>query len=382
MLRDGQGIGSIALLRKPPKAFSVQQIALLTTFAEVLRAISSSVADAQPVFEKILDSCQALFGVDQMAITLVHDDGQVHAGAWRDEVMQESVKLLPTPVEKSATGQAILARRAVHIPDAAGTAATIHPVMHAVGERLGNFSALFAPLLLGGRGIGAIALFRMPGKPFSAKEIVLLTTFAEQAVIAIENARLFRETREALERQTATAEILRVISESSTDVQPAFDAIAERAMALCGAQGSLAISRESDSRALATYGAKTMNNAMSYRSYTASMTFDADDKIIVGRVLDLDDIIAFHGESVSDFETAFHAVIDAYIATCEKLGSAPEKPASGKLMLRVSPAVHAAALKAAARSGTSLNKWAEQALSAASRSHKGNPSAGASGEPV
>ena len=207
-----------------------------TATAEVLRVISSSVADAQPVFEKILDSCQALFGVDQMAITLVHDDGQVHAGAWRGEVMQESVKLLPTPVEKSATGQAILARRAVHIPDVAGPAATINPVMRAVRERLGNFSALFAPLLLGGRGIGAIALFRMPRKPFSEKEIVLLTSFAEQAVIALENVRLFRETREALERQTATAEILQVISESPTDVQPVFDAIAERAMALCGAQ--------------------------------------------------------------------------------------------------------------------------------------------------
>ena len=125
-----------------------------------------------------------------------------------------------------------------------------------------------------------------------------------------------------------------------------------------------------------------MNNAMSYRGYTASMAFDAEDKIIVGRVLDLDDIIAFHGESVSDFETAFHAVIDDYVAACEKLGSAPEKPASGKLMLRVAPAVHAAALKAAARSGTSLNKWAEQALSAASRSHNGKSRAGASGEPV
>ena len=110
-----------------------------------------------------------------------------------------------------------------------------------------------------------------------------------------------------------------------------------------------------------------MNNTMSYRGYTASMNFDADDKIIVGRVLDVDDIICFHGESVSEFESNFRRVVDDYIAACEQLGSAPEKPASGKLMLRVAPTVHAAALKAAARSGVSLNKWAEQALSAASR---------------
>jgi predicted HicB family RNase H-like nuclease len=80
-----------------------------------------------------------------------------------------------------------------------------------------------------------------------------------------------------------------------------------------------------------------MNNKMSYKGYTASMTFDAEDKIIVGRVLDVDDIISFHGESVAKFEASFQVVIDDYISACEKLGSAPEKPASGKLMLRVAP---------------------------------------------
>jgi predicted HicB family RNase H-like nuclease len=110
-----------------------------------------------------------------------------------------------------------------------------------------------------------------------------------------------------------------------------------------------------------------MNNTMSYKGYTASMIFDAEDKIIVGRVLDVDDIITFHGESVSEFEINFHAAVDDYRSACEQLGSAPEKPASGKLMLRVAPTVHAAALKAAARSGVSLNKWAERAISSATR---------------
>ena len=110
-----------------------------------------------------------------------------------------------------------------------------------------------------------------------------------------------------------------------------------------------------------------MTNTMTYKGYTASMIFDAEDKIIVGRVLDIDDIISFHGESVSEFEVNFHAVIDDYVSACEQLGSVPEKPPSGKLMLRVAPNVHAAALKAAARSGVSLNKWAERALSVASR---------------
>lgn len=103
-----------------------------------------------------------------------------------------------------------------------------------------------------------------------------------------------------------------------------------------------------------------MNNTMSYKGYTASMTFDVDDKVIVGRVLDVDDIIVFHGESVAEFEASFHAAVDGYIAACEQLGSAPEKPVSGKLMLRIRPTVHAAALKAAARNGVSLNKWANR----------------------
>ncbi len=110
-----------------------------------------------------------------------------------------------------------------------------------------------------------------------------------------------------------------------------------------------------------------MSNTMQYRGYTASMSFDADDKIIVGRVLDIDDIVTFHGASVGEFEAHFHTVVDDYIAACEALGSEPERPASGRLMLRVSPEVHAASLKAAALSGTSLNRWAEQALKAATR---------------
>jgi predicted HicB family RNase H-like nuclease len=120
-----------------------------------------------------------------------------------------------------------------------------------------------------------------------------------------------------------------------------------------------------------------MTNTMTYRGYAANMIFDAEDKIIVGRVLDIDDIVSFHGESVAEFESNFHTVVDDYIAASEALGSQPEKPASGKLMLRIAPTVHAAALKAAAQSGTSLNKWAEQALGVAAR--KARPASHARG---
>ena len=110
-----------------------------------------------------------------------------------------------------------------------------------------------------------------------------------------------------------------------------------------------------------------MINSMSYKGYTASMVFDAEDKIIVGRVLDIDDIISFHGESIAEFESNFHAAVEDYLAASIELASPPEKPASGKVMLRIAPEIHAAALKAAARSGTSLNKWAESALGKAAR---------------
>jgi predicted HicB family RNase H-like nuclease len=108
-------------------------------------------------------------------------------------------------------------------------------------------------------------------------------------------------------------------------------------------------------------------NTMSYKGYTARMDFDSEDKVIVGRVLDIDDIITFHGTSVAEFEAALHSAVDSYVAACAQLGQAAEKPASGRLMLRVDPAVHAAAVKASARSGQSLNKWAEKVRSRAAR---------------
>ena len=118
-----------------------------------------------------------------------------------------------------------------------------------------------------------------------------------------------------------------------------------------------------------------MSNSMTYKGYATSMVFDAEDKIIVGRVLEIDDIISFHGESVAEFEANFHVAVDGYIAASHELGGVPERPASGKLMLRIAPEVHAAALKAAARSGTSLNKWAEKVLGTAVRRRAGAPAA-------
>lgn len=109
-----------------------------------------------------------------------------------------------------------------------------------------------------------------------------------------------------------------------------------------------------------------MNNVMTYKNYTARVEFDPRDNIFVGRVLGVRDIIGFHGETVADLTADFHAAIEHYIEVCKRENKTPEKPASGKLMLRVPPEVHAAALVAAKAHGKSLNQWAAEVLAHAS----------------
>ena len=134
----------------------------------------------------------------------------------------------------SAPGLAITERRVVQYADVSN-GPDIPPVMRRMGQQLGYHSVAFAPMLWEGRGIGVVGVARSRGA-FSDKELALLQSFADQAVIAIQNARLFNETQEALARQTATSDVLQVISESPTDVQPVFDIIAERAAALTAAR--------------------------------------------------------------------------------------------------------------------------------------------------
>ena len=102
--------------------------------------------------------------------------------------------------------------------------------------------------------------------------------------------------------------------------------------------------------------------ALSYKGFSAAVSFDADDEIFVGRIAGICDIIGFHADTVTDLKSAFHEAVDDYIATCEVTGKAPEKPYSGNLMLRIDPVVHAKAAIAAEISGKSLNQWGEEVL--------------------
>ncbi|MBS4099297.1 MAG: type II toxin-antitoxin system HicB family antitoxin [Sulfuricella sp.] len=106
-------------------------------------------------------------------------------------------------------------------------------------------------------------------------------------------------------------------------------------------------------------------NAISYKNYSARIEYDPDDHIFVGHLAGIRDIVGFHGASVDELESAFREAVDDYLAMCEQLGQSPDKPASGKMMLRVPPEVHRAALVAAETSGVSLNQWAARVLAEA-----------------
>ena len=102
--------------------------------------------------------------------------------------------------------------------------------------------------------------------------------------------------------------------------------------------------------------------AMTYKGYAARIELDAEDRIFVGHIAGIRDIVGFHGTAVDELEQAFHEAVDDYLAACEKLGQPPNKPYSGKLMLRVPPAVHAHAAMMAEAHGKSLNQWAAEVL--------------------
>jgi signal transduction histidine kinase/CheY-like chemotaxis protein len=199
-----------------------------TATSEVLQVIGKSVADTAPVFEKILDSCEHLFATEQLGIMVVGDDGQVHVGAWRGSALEAMLNTFPMPIEQTINAVVIRERRIIHFPEVSAVP-DLPPGVRLVYEKIGNCSIAWAPMIWEDRGVGSIVALRQPPKPFTEKELSLLQTFADQAVIAIQNARMFNETKEALERQTATAEILSVISSSPTDVQPVLEAIVKSA---------------------------------------------------------------------------------------------------------------------------------------------------------
>ncbi|HET7526275.1 MAG TPA: GAF domain-containing protein, partial [Burkholderiaceae bacterium] len=263
MIRDGQVIGAISVNRAAVGRFADKEVELLQTFAsqamiaienvrlfnetrealehqtataEVLQVISGSVSNAAPVFEKILDSCERLFGASDLGIFLTGEDDVLRAGAFRGILMKTTASTYPRPLAGTVSGLAIAKGSVLHVPDMLA-ANEMPPYIREFASHVGNFSVALAPMMWEGRGIGTIDIIRAPPRPYSEKELALLKTFADQAVIAIQNARLFNETKEALEQQTATAEVLSVISSSVADTAPVFDKILDSCTRLFAASG-------------------------------------------------------------------------------------------------------------------------------------------------
>ena len=206
-----------------------------TATSEILQVIGSSVADTTPAFEKILDSCQRLFGTEHVGILVIGDDALVRVAAWRGAALESVVSTFPKPLDQTATGVAIRQRRTLHFASAVA-ATDLPPTVRELAQRIGDYSVAWAPMSREDRGVGSIALLRQPPKPFSADELALLETFADQAAIAIENARMVQELEartEALKRTLAEIEALGELSRavsSSLDIQTVLQSIATHAV--------------------------------------------------------------------------------------------------------------------------------------------------------
>jgi signal transduction histidine kinase/HAMP domain-containing protein len=272
LVREDIAYGSIFIFRRQPGLFSPDQVALLQTFArqaaiaidnvrlfnetrealdqqtaisEILRVISSSPGDVRPMLNAVAERALNLCSAAQSGIFLVEGDALRFAAGFGSMSALEEGELMPL-TRGSASGRAVLDRTVIHLEDLAAAPEDEFPLGRELQRRIGSHAILSVPLMREDRAIGAITLWRMEARAFTDKQIALVKTFADQGAIAIENVRLFNETKEALEQQTAIAEILRVISSSPTDVLPVLDAIAERAARLCDASAASMYLTEGD----------------------------------------------------------------------------------------------------------------------------------------
>jgi GAF domain-containing protein len=261
MLKDQQLVGAITIFRQEVRPFTDKQIALVRNFAaqaviaienarllyelreslerqtataDVLRVISSSQGELEPVFRTMLENavriCEAKFG------NLFLFDGTMFHPATYDNVPQKFIEFMQQRGSFRASAGTPLdsVERTKQVVSVADDAASLSPGAAAIYG--GARSLVAVPMLKEDALVGAFIIYRQEVRPFTDKQIALVQNFAAQAVIAIENARLLNELRESLDQQTATANVLGVISSSPGELQPVYGAMLQNAVRLCDAR--------------------------------------------------------------------------------------------------------------------------------------------------